>query len=118
MEIEEELDVLKIYWDHFFKSETGTYEVSCFVVWSEDFICENSHCDLDLLCYPIFICSFVSKKVISGRVELKGSLSSARYSSISSSVIKGRAYRWWSSSEASAQSVCAVTLFNRRVDNM
>lgn len=27
MATEEEPDSLKIYWDHFFKAETGTYEV-------------------------------------------------------------------------------------------
>ena len=28
MAAEEDIDTLKIYWDHFFKAETGTYEVS------------------------------------------------------------------------------------------
>lgn len=28
MAAEEEPDPLKVYWEHFFKSETGTYEVS------------------------------------------------------------------------------------------
>ncbi|XP_052739535.1 lysosomal-trafficking regulator isoform X2 [Bicyclus anynana] len=37
MSVEEEPDALKIYWDHFFKAETGTYEKS---TWLELFLAE------------------------------------------------------------------------------
>lgn len=31
MAAEEEPDALKVYWEHFFKSETGTYEVTIYI---------------------------------------------------------------------------------------
>ncbi|KAH9641245.1 hypothetical protein HF086_016418, partial [Spodoptera exigua] len=37
MATEEDIDTLKLYWDHFFKAETGTYEKS---TWLDLFLAE------------------------------------------------------------------------------